>query len=102
MKQRNALQKLRDSDLLDYVVDTAGKCLNAALENASAEASNDNKIFSPQNWIKAKASLKDTRNAVRNSLQMLKLIPQGAEVVNKLNAGLAMDKEAFETRWTAD
>lgn len=97
-----ALQKLRDSDLLDYVVDTAGKCLNAALENASAEASNDNKIFSPQNWIKAKASLKDTRNAVRNSLQMLKLIPQGAEVVNKLNAGLAMDKEAFETRWTAD
>ena len=97
-----AIKKLRESDLLDYVVDTAGKCLNAALENASAEASNDNKIFSPQNWIKAKASLKDTRSAVRNSLQMLKLIPQGADVVNKLNSGLAMEKEAFETRWTAD
>ena len=80
----------------------AGKCLNSALENASAEASNDDKIFSPQNWIKAKASLKDTRNAIRSSLQMLKLLPEGMEVVKKLSEGLSMDKEDFESRWTAD
>lgn len=97
-----ALKKLQDSDLLDYVVEMAGKCVNSALENASSEASNDNKIFSPQNWIKAKASLRDIRGAIRSSLQMLNLIPQGAEVVDKLNSGLAMEKEDFESRWTAD
>ncbi len=97
-----AVEKLRKSGLLDYVVDMAGKCLNSALENASAEASNDDKIFSPQNWIKAKASLKDTRNAIRSSLQMLKLLPEGMDVVKKLGEGLAMDKEEFESRWTAD
>ncbi len=97
-----AIEKLKSSGLLDYVVEMAGKCLNSALENASAEASNDDKIFSPQNWIKAKASLKDTRNAIRSSLQMLKLLPEGMEVVKKLSEGLSMDKEDFESRWTAD
>lgn len=97
-----SIEKLKSSGLLDYVVEMAGKCLNSALENASAEASNDDKIFSPQNWIKAKASLKDTRNAIRSSLQMLKLLPEGMEVVKKLSEGLSMDKEDFESRWTAD
>ena len=58
---------------------------NTALENASAEASNDNKIFSPQNWIKAKASLKDTRSAIRTFLQSLKYLPGGVEVVKNLS-----------------
>lgn len=97
-----AIEKLKNSGMLDYVVEMAGTCLNTALENASAEASNDNKIFSPQNWIKAKASLKDTRSAIRTFLQSLKYLPGGVEVVKNLSDGLAMDKEDFESRWTAD
>ena len=97
-----ALSKLRDSDNLDYVIDMAGSCLSAALENASDEARNSEKIFSPQNWIKAKASLKDLRSAVRNSLQALRLVPQGKEAVEKLYVDLSMEKTNFETRWSAD
>lgn len=97
-----ALKKLRESDLVDYVIDMTGTCLNAALESASDEARNSEKIFSPQNWIKAKASLRDLRNSVKQSLQTLKLIPQGKEVVDKLNSGLAMEKTDFENRWSAD
>ena len=33
---------------------------------------------------------------------MLKLLPEGMEVVKKLSEGLSMDKEDFESRWTAD
>lgn len=97
-----ALQKMRATGLLDTVVDIAGSCLNMAMENASAEATENGRMFVPQNWIKSKASLKDIRNAIRNYLTTLKMMPNGKQILDSLNNGLSMEKEDFEARWTAD
>ena len=93
---------LKGSNLLDTVIEMAGNCLNAAFENASAEANEAGKIFSPQNWIKAKGSLKDIRTATRNSFTAMKMYPQGKQQLQILQEQLSMGKEQFEARWTAD
>lgn len=59
-------------------------------------------MFVPQNWIKSKASLKDIRSAIRNYLTTLKMMPNGKQILESLNDGLSMDKDNFESRWTAD
>lgn len=97
-----ALKKLISENLLDNVIDMAGNCLNMAIENASAEAMDNGKMFVPQNWIKSKASLKDIRGAIRNYLTTLKMMPNGKQILENLNNGLSMDKDNFEARWTAD
>ena len=73
-----------------------------AMENASAEATENGRMFVPQNWIKSKASLKDIRNAIRNYLTTLKMMPNGKQILDSLYNGLSMEKEDFEARWTAD
>ena len=93
---------MNDSNLMDTIIEMAGNCLNMAMENASAEAADNNKIFVTQNWIKSKASLKDIRGAIRNYLTTLKLMPNGKLILDNLNDKLNMDKEEFEARWTAD
>lgn len=97
-----SLKKMTSANLLDTVIDMAGSCLNMAMENASAEASENNKMFVPQNWIKSKASLKDIRGAIRNYLTTLKMLPNGKQILDAFNNGLSMGKEDFEARWTAD
>ena len=97
-----AWEKLVSENLLDTVIDMAGNCLNMAMENASAEAMDNGKMFVPQNWIKSKASLKDIRSAIRNYLTTLKMMPNGKQILESLNDGLSMDKDNFESRWTAD
>lgn len=76
-----AYEKLKDNDLLDTIVDMAGQCLNMAFETASSEALDNGKIFSPQNWIKAKGSLKDLRTAVKTQLSALKLLPGASCII---------------------
>lgn len=97
-----ALKLLKENDLLDTIVDMAGTGLNMAIESAAAEASEAGKIFSPQNWIKAKASLKDLRNAIRSQINTMKMIPGGKTVIEAMNKGLKMDSKNFESRWSAD
>ena len=97
-----AYELLKKNDLLDTIVDMAGQCLNMAFETASSETVENGKIFSPQNWIKAKASLKDIKSAVKTQMNAYKITPGGKEVVNKINAGLKMESTDFESRWTAD
>lgn len=96
------LDLLNGSGLLDVVVDMAGNCLNAAFENASAEVVDNGGIFSPQNWVKAKGSLRDIRAATRSNFNSMKMFPQGKEQLQLLQDKLSMDKEQFEARWTAD
>ncbi len=97
-----ALEKLKDNDLLDTLIDMAGNSLNMAFQGASAEARDNGKIFSPQNWIKAKASLKNIREAVRNQMGTIRFINGGDELSKKVNEGLKMSPTDFESRWTAD
>ena len=97
-----ACDLLKESNLMDVVIDMAGNCLNSAFESASAEANDSGRIFSPQNWIKAKGSLKDIRTATRNTFTAMKTIRQGKEQLVTLQEKLSMDKELFDARWTAD
>lgn len=96
------LEKLNVAKLLDTVIETTGSCLNMALETASSEATDNGKMFVPQNWIKSKTSLKDLRTAIKQYLASLKMMPGGKQVLEQLNTNLEMHKEDFDSRWTAD
>lgn len=97
-----ALEKLQDSGSLEHIVDMAGNCLNIALGNAANEPQTGNRVFSPQNWIKAKKSLTDIRSSVSSTLNTMKMLPGGIETYNKLMKDLKCDLKDFEARWTAD
>ena len=94
--------KLKASNSLDSVVKMAGQCLNMAMSNASSESTENGKIFVPQNWVKSKASLKDIRTAVRQNLAVFKMVPEGMQMITALESNMEMDKDDFESRWTAD
>lgn len=87
--------------MLDSVVNMAGTCLTMAFDNASSDAIDNGRIFSPQNWIKAKGSLKDIRNTIKTYMGSLKMIPGGKTILGNLN-NLKLETTDFEARWTAD
>jgi hypothetical protein len=97
-----AIQRLKDSAMLDTVIELAGQCLNMGFEIALDDASQNNKVFSPPNWTKSKASLRDIRTAVKQYLMSARMMPGGKEMIDNLNKGLKMSNEDFESRWTAD
>ena len=97
-----AMQKLKDNDLLDTVIELAGQCLNMGFEIALDDASQNNKVFSPPNWTKAKASLRDIRTAVKQYLMTVRMTLGGKDILDKLNTGLKMSNDDFESRWSAD
>ena len=97
-----AMQKLKDNDLLDTVIGLAGQCLNMGFEIALDDANQNNKVFSPPNWTKAKASLRDIRTAVKQYLMTVRMTPGGKDILDKLNTGLKMSNDDFESRWSAD
>lgn len=97
-----AMQKLKENELLDTVIELAGQCLNMGFEIALDDASQNNKVFSPPNWTKAKASLRDIRTAVKQYLMTVRMTPSGKDILDKLNTGLKMSNDDFESRWSAD
>ena len=88
--------------MIDDIVRIGGTSLNMALEAAANETQPANRVFSPQNWIKAKTCLAGINLAIRNSFSMF-LIPQGGkEMKAKLDTALLLETEHFEYRWAAD
>jgi hypothetical protein len=71
-----------------------------ALQAAANEP--QTKVFSPQNWIKAKTCLAGINFAIRNYFQMLPMMPGGQQVSDKLKEGLVLKQEDFEYRFAAD
>ena len=88
--------------MIDDIVKIAGVSLNMALEAAANEPQPTNRVFSPQNWIKAKTCLAGINFAIRNYFNMLPLMPGGKEMKTKLDSAFALETEAFEYRWAAD
>lgn len=88
--------------MIEDIVKIAGVSLNMALEAAANETQPANRVFSPQNWIKAKTCLAGINFAIRNYFNMLPLMPGGKETKEKLDSALSLDVEAFEYRWAAD
>ena len=93
---------MKDNNLLDIVIEFAAQCLNIAFETALEDANSNNRVFSPQNWSKAKGSLKDIRFAVKNQYRSLKWNKSTKEFLDSINNSLQIDKSDFESRWAAD
>lgn len=95
-------ERAKDNDLISEIVKIAGISLNMALEAAANEPLAQNKIFSPQNWIKTKTCLAGINFAIRNYFNMLPMMPGGQEMNKKLKDVLALAPDKFEYRWEAD
>lgn len=98
----SCLERAKQYGLIDEIVKISGISLNMALEAAANEPQPQNRVFSPQNWIKSKACLAGINFAIRNYFQMLPMIPGGQHVSHKLKEGLILGQEDFEYRWAAD
>ncbi|HEY5561982.1 MAG TPA: AIPR family protein, partial [Clostridiaceae bacterium] len=70
-----AIEKAKREGVIDQIIDMAGICLNSALEAAANEPQPNNKVFSPQNWIRTKTCLAGIRAAIRQYLNMLPSMP---------------------------
>ncbi len=97
-----AYEKATSANLVSQIVDTAGTCLNSALEAAANEPQPANRVFSPQNWIKTKTCLAGIRQAIGQYFNMLPSMPGGRELSQTLKEALKMENEQFEDRWAAD
>jgi hypothetical protein len=89
------LTALPDAEAIINQVVTA---YNSALDGANQDAQEKDKIFSPQNWLKAKDSLTRVRDLLRMYLTMLPNISGGKELKQRLV--VAADK--FSLRWSAE
>ncbi|OME28927.1 AIPR protein [Paenibacillus odorifer] len=97
-----AFEKAKQYNMVDEIIKISGISLNMALEAAANEPQPQNRVFSPQNWIKAKTCLAGINFAIRNYFNMLPMIPGGQEIKNRLNQVLVLPVEDFEYRWAAD
>lgn len=98
----SCLEQAKSHSMVPEIIRIAGVSLNMALEAASNEAQPQNRVFSPQNWIKAKSSLSGINFAIRNYFGMLPAIPGSNEISKKLKVTLALPIDAFDYRWAAD
>jgi hypothetical protein len=98
----SCIEKARSAGMVNEIVKIAGISLNMALEAAANETQPPNRVFSAQNWIKAKTCLAGINFAIRNYFSMLPMIPGGKEIGNKLRDTLTLNNEDFEYRWAAD
>ena len=96
------LTKASEANFVGQLVDSAGTCLNSALEAAANEPQPTNRVFSPQNWIKTKTCLAGIRQAIGQYFNMLPAMPGATELNQKLRTALRMQREQFEDRWAAD
>ena len=97
-----ALEKAKQSKLIDQIVDIAGTCLNTALEAAANEPQPNNRVFSPQNWIKTKTCLAGIRMSINQYFSMLPSMPNGKELAQKIRNELKLNTIDFSERWAAD
>jgi len=91
-------QRADEKKIKDQIVQMAASCLNSALDSAVNEPQPQNRVFSPQNWIKSKASLSKIDTTIRAYLDVL---PSIGNDIN-FKDSLKLDQQEFEYRWAAD
>ncbi len=94
------LRLTEKSNLTDIVVNIVSNCLNNAYTISLDEANTNGKTFIPQNWIKSKASISAIQAAIGNYVSFLPTM--NPDMSKQLKSSLAMDKEFFEYRLSAD
>jgi len=99
-----AYERAKSGNQVDQIVSIAASCLNTALEAAANEPQPLNRVFSPQNWIKAKTCLAAINAAIRQYFTMLPTMPMpGAkDMAERLRDTLTLSRDNFEYRWAAD
>ncbi len=97
-------ERAKAQNKLDQIVEIAASCLNTALEAAANEQQPANRVFSPQNWVKAKACLSAINAAIRQYFSMLPTlpIPGMKEHAQELREVLTLTRDQFDYRWAAD
>jgi hypothetical protein len=99
---RSCYEKAKASGLVEQIISIAGSCLNTALEAAANEPQPQGRVFSPQNWIKAKTCLAGINQAIRGYFSMLPTLPGGQAQRDRLREGMSLPIDDFEVRWAAD
>lgn len=94
------VEKLKKCDMMETVVNIAGKTLNRAFKNANSKAVSENKVFSPQNWIKSKTSIITLTEALRVRLDAME--DDETNLGAKIQVCCKLEKQDFGPRWTAD
>jgi hypothetical protein len=89
------LSALPDAEAILNQVVTA---YNGALDGANQEAQEKGKVFSSQNWLKAKDSMNRVRDLLRMYLTMLPNMSGGKELKQRL----LIPADKFSLRWSAE
>ena len=82
----------------DAIITVAVTAFNAALDEIVAEYQEKNRIFSVQNWLKAKDSVLKLQAAVRMSVNLMAKMAGGPDLKKKLT----LPGSAFSLRWQAE
>ncbi len=98
----SSFERAKNKNMVNQIVEIAGSCLNTALEAAANESQPQNRVFSPQNWVKTKTCLSSINAAIRQYFSMLPTMPGGKEMTKNLKDCLTLSTEDFEYRWEAD
>jgi hypothetical protein len=65
------LEKAVEDNIVGEVIKIAGVSINMALEAAANEPQPQNRVFSPQNWIKAKSCLAGINGAIMEQSEII-------------------------------
>ena len=82
----------------DVLIGFAANCYNSAFDAGKAETEEKGKIFSPQNWLKAKDSLLKLSASVNMYMGFMASVPNGPET----RQALVLPAHRFSLRWVAD
>lgn len=82
----------------DALIGFAANCYNSALDAGMAEYQEKGKIFSPQNWLKAKDSLLKLSASVNMFMGFMSAMPGGPQ----MKQALVLPANRFGLRWVAD
>lgn len=89
---------MRATQRAGEILSLAANCLENALQNALNTAQMNNKVFSPQNWLKSIQSVQGEMLVAGTVAGMLPGMPNSASLLEAMKAPL----DAFHPRWSAD
>jgi AIPR protein len=89
---------LKASEHANEILPLAATCLENALQSALQQAQINNKVFSPQNWLKTVSAVQGEMLVAGTLAGMLGTLPNGKNLLELMTAPAA----AFAPRWSAE
>jgi len=80
------------------ILPLAATCIENAMQSARMQDESANKVFSPQNWLKANRSWQGETLVAGTQAGMLGSFSGGAALIDRVH----VDPTAFTGRWSAD